>query len=333
MITRKRTVCLMMICLLVLVTSYADAKEKRLNSQAVDDIYAAIRHAGPKYETMSRNVTFTNEGMNLIGTLTVPISNMKMQVVLYLNGFAGDRNELIFNGGQEYIWQRLSRFLAEQGIASLRIDFRGSGESDGDFTMASFSTQISDALAALEFIRHSLRSEVDWKSIGILGFSQGGLVGSYATARDGNVDSLLLWSPVSHPPMVYEGLFTKAGMKQGLALAEGGTITLGIYFNDVYIDWDVSMGKRFFEEIFQYAPVAELCKTYTGPLMALCGSQDPVIWPQPHQSDTYMRHHDGFEKLVMLEADHAFNWWDGAEPEKFHDAIYWSAAWFIHTLR
>jgi hypothetical protein len=67
-------------------------------------------------------------------------------------------------------------------------------------------------------------------------------------------------------------------------------------------------------------------------LFTICGEQDPIIWPQPHQSEIYLTYHKGFEKLVMLEADHAFNWWDGPEPPRFHDAIYWSAAWFLHTL-
>lgn len=330
----RKILCVLLVSVFIFSVGMVQAKEaRRFNSQTVDDIYSAIRNAGPMYETMARDVTFMNEGMNLIGTLTVPKTSKKMPVVLYLNGFAGDRNELVFNEGTEYVWERLARILAEQGMACLRIDFRGSGDSDGQFNMSSFSTQISDAMAALKFIRTHLRKEVDWKSIGIIGFSQGGLVGSCATARDGNVDSLMLWSPVSFPPMVYEGLFTKAGMKQGLALAAGEDMTVGIYVNDAYVNWDVNMGKKFFEEVFQHAPVTELSKNYTGPLMALCGSQDVIIWPQPHQSDIYIKHHDGFGKLVMLEADHAMNWWDGPQPEKFHDAIYWSAAWFMHTLK
>jgi hypothetical protein len=79
--------------------------------------------------------------------------------------------------------------------------------------------------------------------------------------------------------------------------------------------------------------VAEVHKDYKGPLMAVCGSQDPTIWPQPKMSNLYLIHHEGFEKLVVLDADHAFNYWDGPEPERLHDAIFWSAAWFLYTLQ
>jgi hypothetical protein len=222
--------------------------------------------------------------------------------------------------------------MAEQGIATLRIDFRGSGQSEGDYIMTTFETQISDAIASIDYVTENLRDQVDTKNIGLLGFSQGGLVAACTAARDSRVDSVMLWSPVSHPPMVYENLLTKEKMKEGLSLPQGGWALFSIYVNDTYAYWDVPLGKAFFDQIFQVAPLTELSKGYNGPLMALCGQKDPIIWPQPHQSELYLRYHEGFEKLVMLDADHAFNWWDGAEPEKFNDACFWSAAWFLHTL-
>lgn len=310
----------------------ADKEGRILKSVAVDDIYNNIRNAGAKYQWEERIVNFQNEGMNIVGSLVIPKTAKKCPVVIFFNGYAGDRKELLVTGTDEYIWERLSRILAEQGLASLRIDFRGSGDSDGDFTMTTFSTQISDGMAAVKFIRRNLRQLVNHRKIGIIGFSQGGLVGACTTARASGVSSLCLWSPVSHPPMVYENLFSKQGMKQGLALQVGETITLPIYVNEVYADWDVPMGKEFFDQIFQIDPVHELADNFEGPLFALCGVNDPIIWPQPHQSEIYLTYHKGFEKLVMLDADHAFNWWDGSEPERFHDACYWSAAWFLYTL-
>lgn len=329
----KKVFTLFVLVMFVLVSTAAgETAESKYQSEKVDEIYNSIRNAGPKYEAEEQIVNFSNEGMNIVASLVLPKGLRRPPIVLFLNGYAGDRKELLVTGTEEYIWERLSRILSEQGLASLRIDFRGSGDSDGDFTMTTFSTQISDAIAAVEFISRNLRDYVDWKNIGIIGFSQGGLVGACTAARDDRVDSLCLWSPVSHPPMVYENLFLKEGMKQGLALQEGETITLGIYVNEVYVDWDVPMGKKFFDQIFQVAPLTEVSKNYKGPLFALCGVNDPIIWPQPHQSEIYLTYHDGFEKLVMLDADHAFNWWDGSEPPRFDDAIYWSAAWFLHTL-
>ena len=307
----RKILTLVFVLMFALTVGTADSRGrtgKKFKSEKVDEIYARIRNAGAKYEAKEHIVTFQNEGMKIAASLVVPKDAGKRPVVLFLNGFAGNRKEILIPGTDEYMWERLSRILAEQGLASLRIDFRGSGESDGDYTMTTFSTQISDAMTAVGFIGRNLRDYVNWKSIGIIGFSQGGLVGACTAARDSRVDSLCLWSAVSQPPMAYENLFSKAGMKKGLALKEGETITLPIYINEQYANWDVPLGKEFFDQIFQVSPLSEVSKNYKGPLFVLCGLNDPILWPQPHQGEIYLRYHEGFEKLVMLEADHAFNY-------------------------
>lgn len=330
-IKRMSFIFVIVTIVVTLGTSEAIAK-KGMSSEEVDQIYNAIRNRGAVYEWEGQQVSFVHEGMNMVGDLYIPKTGGKVPIVIFLNGFAGDRKEILVVDSTEYIWERVSRILAEQGFAALRVDFRGSGDSDGDFTMASFSTQISDCIAMLDFITLKLRHMVDWKNIGLVGFSQGGLVAACTAARDERVDSLCLWSPVSHPPMVYENLISKEGIKKGLALPEGGSDVFPIYVNEAYVSWDVPMGKQFFDELFQVAPLPEIKHNYNGPLFAICGVQDPIIWPQPHQSELYLRYHDGFEKLVMLDADHAFNYWDGPNPEKFDDAVYWSVAWFMHTF-
>jgi putative redox protein len=49
---------------------------------------------------------------------------------------------------------RLSRLLAEQGIAVLRFDFTGLGNSEGDFARTNFTTDVTDVHAAAEFLRN-----------------------------------------------------------------------------------------------------------------------------------------------------------------------------------
>lgn len=47
---------------------------------------------------------------------------------------------------------RISRALARRGIAVLRFDFTGLGNSEGDFANTNFSSNVDDLLAAAEFI-------------------------------------------------------------------------------------------------------------------------------------------------------------------------------------
>lgn len=47
----------------------------------------------------------------------------------------------------------ISRALVEQGIAVLRFDFTGLGESEGDFAETDFSSNLDDLVAAADFLR------------------------------------------------------------------------------------------------------------------------------------------------------------------------------------
>lgn len=51
---------------------------------------------------------------------------------------------------------RISRYLAESGMAVLRFDMTGLGGSDGDFSDTSFSTNLADLAAAIRFADNSL---------------------------------------------------------------------------------------------------------------------------------------------------------------------------------
>jgi pimeloyl-ACP methyl ester carboxylesterase len=53
---------------------------------------------------------------------------------------------------------RISRALAGRGIAVLRFDFTGLGESQGDFTETNYSSNIEDLLAAAEYLRLNFES-------------------------------------------------------------------------------------------------------------------------------------------------------------------------------
>ncbi len=323
----KKTL-MIVICLLVFVFSLSANAQH--SGPSVEEIYNSIRSSGPQYDWAESIVTFTNEGMTLVCSLTIPGTPHLPPIVITMNGFGGDRNDVEIPGTGEPFFKRFARILAEQGIASLRIDFRGSGDSDGEYQMTSFSTQISDALAAVDYICSNLKHQVNTKSIGMMGFSQGGLVGSTASAKDKRVDSLVLWSPATCPPHSYEGLITKQGIKAGLALPDGGWDMFGLYLDGQYLGVDLPLGKVFFEDLFNIDPLAEIRK-YQDPLMVIVGNEDPIVWPQPAKGQLYIKYHEGFEKLVTLDLDHAFNWWAG--PEGPDTAYYWSTAWFIKTLK
>jgi fermentation-respiration switch protein FrsA (DUF1100 family)/ADP-ribosylglycohydrolase len=59
-----------------------------------------------------------------------------------------------FTCGKDFLPEkRITQGLAEQGIATLRIDFSGLGKSSGDFSDSSFLTNLDDLLAAADWLR------------------------------------------------------------------------------------------------------------------------------------------------------------------------------------
>lgn len=73
---------------------------------------------------------------------------------------------------------RIARALASSGIAVLRFDFTGLGESDGDFSNTNFSSNIDDLVHAAGFLRTEYRAP----SI-LIGHSLGGAAVLAATHR------------------------------------------------------------------------------------------------------------------------------------------------------
>ena len=70
-------------------------------------------------------IHFTNEDLRLYGMLHRPEGAGPHPAVMILHGFTGQRIE------PHRLFVKLARQLVAAGIAALRFDFRGSGESEG----------------------------------------------------------------------------------------------------------------------------------------------------------------------------------------------------------
>jgi uncharacterized protein len=241
--------------------------------------------------------------------------------VLLFHGFMSVRDELPVMNTDEGMFARTARILAEQGIASLRIDFRGSGESEGAWADTTFSGQTADALAAIDYLE--TLDTVDSSRIGVLGLSQGGLVAASAAARDSRVKTAILWSAVANPSTSYPGIFGTDVVED--VLANGDPV-------DYTMPWGASatLNQPFFEEIYTTDPIAEITN-YEGPLLVVVGLRDDLVAPQPFMGELYTRYHTGENILVEVDGDHTFDVLTTG-PEKLDEVIYWSLAWLQQTL-
>lgn len=142
------------------------------------------------YPYVSQEIAFRNEkaSITLAGTLTMPRGKGKFPAVVLISGSgAQDRNETVM-GHKPFLV--IADYLTRHGIAVLRFDDRGTAASQGNFATAGLSDFASDVESALLYLRK--RKEVDTLRIGLLGHSEGGIVGPMVAAKKGNEVAFLV---------------------------------------------------------------------------------------------------------------------------------------------
>ena len=110
--------------------------------------------------------------VTLAGTFTRPKGAGPFAAVLLVAGSGKHTRDEIDAGHR--IFLVLSDYLTRRGLAVLRYDKRGVGQSTGDYDQATTLDFADDAVAGMEFLKG--RKEVNPKSIGAIGHSEGGLI-------------------------------------------------------------------------------------------------------------------------------------------------------------
>jgi len=91
------------------------------------------------------------------------------------------------------LFARLADALARQGVASLRYDPRGCGESDGTWTQTDLFTRIDDARDAIGAMRS--RSKLDLRRCAIVGHGEGAVVATSVAIGDPAIGAVGLIGP------------------------------------------------------------------------------------------------------------------------------------------
>ena len=238
----------------------------------------------------------------MVGTLEVPDGALTPPVILLLHGFAGSRDELKIPSLKQGIFARAADAWAAKGLASLRIDFRGGGDSEGSFEDTTISGQVEDALAAVEYLQ--TQKSVDARRLALVGWSQGGAVAAIAAGRtQHHLAAVALWNPEVSPVATMQAVLGPDAVKTGLASAGRATV--------IKLPWggETALKTAFFEDLFNVDPVAELAK-YPGPVFVAVGTNDPLIYPQPQSGQLLLTYHRGAGELWVRPMDHVFNVFD-----------------------
>lgn len=139
----------------------------------------------------SEDITFINyaaANIQLAGTLTLPKNIKNPPVAILISGSgAQNRNEELM-GHKPFLV--LADYLTKNGIAVLRYDDRGVGESKGDFQKATTFDFATDVEAAIDYLKS--RKDVDITKIGLIGHSEGGLIAPMVAYKNKDVAFIVL---------------------------------------------------------------------------------------------------------------------------------------------
>ena len=98
---------------------------------------------------MKNKVEFVSNGVTLRGMLESPDQNVS-NYALFAHCFTCGKDIAAAS--------RIARALTEKGIAVLRFDFTGLGNSDGDFSNTNYSSNVEDLKAAADFLKLNYRA-------------------------------------------------------------------------------------------------------------------------------------------------------------------------------
>ncbi len=144
----------------------------------------------PPFPYDNEEVTFENPEANLqlAGTLTTPSTAGPHPAVILISGSGPQNRDEALMGHKPFLV--LSDYLTRRGIAVLRYDDRGVGESTGNFTTATSKDLATDVQAAINFLK--THSKIDAAKIGLAGHSEGGLIAPMLANDPNNVSFIVM---------------------------------------------------------------------------------------------------------------------------------------------
>lgn len=256
------------------------------------------------------SVEFENQGQKIFGVVHRPLTEMPCPAVIMCHGLAGHKI------GKNKLYVLLSEKLAELGIASLRFDFRGSGDSEGDFIDMTISGEVSDAVEALDYLVQA--SGIDSSSLGIFGRSLGGIIAILAAEQTLAFKGIAIWASAFHAQEWHKMWEDKQKELEHLKEKPKAFRYNGTLINEVFL-----------EEFFTLNLEDHLKRIDHLPLLHMHGEMDEVV---------HISHVDCFEKIRqsakaetkvirLPNSDHDFT-----HPEEQLFAINETAQWFKSIL-
>jgi pimeloyl-ACP methyl ester carboxylesterase len=222
-------------------------------------------------------VTFRCKGQQIVGMEHVP-DKKKPFTIIMCHGWGG--NKL---GTFQGLFVKAAREFCKNGFRVIRFDFRGSGDSEGNFGKQTNETLLED----LDCVMNSVGSDV-----GLIGHSLGGKTAILKAYTDKRVNCLASWSTPIH-----EDFFAKAFVDEIHQRKF-------IYFSDV----GYGVSSKQVDSYLKHS-VLKASKKIRAPFLIVNGGEDTSVYPS--QARKIYKNANKPKKLSIIKG--ANHWYFGKE--------------------
>ncbi len=249
-------------------------------------------------------VTITGSQGKLQGLLRRPVvqaAGGATPVAVLMHGFMGSKEGQMFD--------LIADSLSRHGIASVRFDFNGHGQSEGKFEEMTVPNEIDDAKAIIDYARSLYGGKV-----ALLGHSQGGVVASMTAGQlePGSIDAVVLMAP--------------AAVLRDDAIRGN---TMGALYDPIYPPETVQLfnGLKLGAGYIKSAAKLKIYETatkYQGPALVIHGTGDRIV-PYTY-GERFHSIWPSSQLEILNEYDHGFS-------QDIYRATRLASDWLIQALR
>ncbi len=194
-----------------------------------------------------------SDGKLLAARLDLPLDEKPTAFAIFAHCFTCTKNlNAVVN---------IDRALSMNGIAVLRFDFTGLGESEGDFSETNFSTNVADLIAASDFLKEAYEAPRL-----LIGHSLGGAAVIQAAEKIPSAEAV---STIAAPAQIH-GLFSFIDGPRLEKLEKDGETAINISGRDFKIK------KQFIEDLRQNR-MEEAIRNLRRPILIFHSPLDQVV--------------------------------------------------------
>ncbi|WP_227935096.1 alpha/beta hydrolase family protein [Alkalihalobacillus deserti] len=224
--------------------------------------------------------------------------------IIFVHGFVSSKV------GEHRLFVKAANYFANKGFICFRFDFRGCGESDGDYQEVTVTKQLEELRTAINYV--SSLDGVNPERMTLVGHSLGGAITALSASQFPSIQTIVLWSPVARP---YFDIRSITGTEAINTAEKEGVFD----YKGFLLSYD------FFNDLSHHDPLKKIT-SYKGSVLLIHGDQDQDI-PKENVT-TYLkelkenRNERVIDASYIVGADHTFTntaW----ENELFHKTCQW----------